>query len=242
MLIDRYAEAMFGKLNQVLDTQRRNIEDAAEIIVNAVEKGHNVHVYDSGHIINSELINRAGGLALLKALKYTLTVEDPVRDIDREGNEPSILGIGKIVMSHSKAAPGDVLIMGSVSGKAPNLVDIALAAKEMGLTLIVVTSLEYSGAVKSEHTCGKKIYELADLVIDNCAPKGDAMLEVEGATNKFGPASGMTAAFAMWCVSAEVIDRMIARGMEPTLFRSINFPGGWDDYYKMCDKYNETGK
>ena len=62
MLIDRYAEAMLGKLNEVLDTQRKNIEDAAEIIVNAVEKGKNVHVYDSGHIVNSELINRAGAL------------------------------------------------------------------------------------------------------------------------------------------------------------------------------------
>lgn len=242
MLMDRYAEAMLGKLNQVLDTQRGNIEAAAKMVVDAVEKGNNVHVYDSGHIINSELINRAGGLALLKAIKYTLTVEDPVREIDRQGNTPSVLGIGKIVMSSSKAAPGDVLIMGSVSGKAPNLVDIALAAKEMGLSLIVVTSLEYSGAVKSEHPCGKKIYELADIVIDNCAPKGDAMLEVEGATNKFGPASGLTAAFAMWCMSAQIVDLMIERGMEPTLFRSINFPGGWDDYYKMCEKYEKTGK
>ncbi len=121
MLIDRYAEAMLGKLNEVLDTQRKNIEDAAEIIVNAVEKGKNVHVYDSGHIVNSELINRAGGLALLKALKYTFTVEDPVREIDREGNEPSILGIGKIVMSpRGCAGNGLCLRKGSeLSGHRP---------------------------------------------------------------------------------------------------------------------------
>ncbi len=242
MLIDRYAQAIRERMDQVLETQRGNIEAAAEVIVNAVENGHNVHVFDSGHIINSELINRAGGLALLKALKYTFTVEDPVRDVDRSGTEPDLVGIGKIVLTSSKAIPGDVLIMGSVSGRAVNLVDLALAAKDMGISLIVMTSLEYSGAVQSAHPCGKRIFELADVVIDNCAPKGDAMLEVEGATNKFGPASGLTAAFAMWCVSAEVVDRMIARGMKPTLFRSVNFPGGWEDYHEMVKRYEETGQ
>jgi len=242
MLMDTYAAAIRERMDRVLTTQRENIEAAAEKIVDAVEKGHNVHVFDSGHIINSELINRAGGLALLKQLKYTFTVEDPVRSIDRQGVEPSLMGIGKLVLTASRAAPGDVLIMGSVSGRAVNLIELALAAKEMGLTLIVVTSLEYSGAVQSAHPCGKRLFELGDIVIDNCAPKGDAMLEVEGATNKFGPASGMTAAFAMWCLSAQIVDRMIARGMEPTLFRSVNFPGGVEDYQKMCKRYEELGK
>lgn len=242
MLMDRYAEAIFGKMNQLFTTQRANIEAAAEIVVNAVEKGHNVHVYDSGHIIDCELINRAGGLALLKALKYSFTVDDAVREIDRQGYAPDLVGIGKLVMNSSKAAPGDVLIMGSVSGRAVNLVDIALAAKEMGLSLVVLTSLEYSGAVDSAHPCGKRIFELADVVIDNCAPKGDAMLEVEGATNTFAPASGLTGAFAMWCLSAEIIERMVARGMEPTVFRSVNFPGGREDHAKMCARYSEIGR
>lgn len=242
MLMDRYAEAIRAKMDQVLSTQRKSIEEAAALIVDAVEKGNNVHVFDSGHIINSELINRAGGLALLKQLKYTFAVEDPVRPIDRRGVAPDLIGIGRLVLTASKAAPGDVLIMGSVSGRATNLIELALAAKEMGLKLIVMTSLEYSGAVQSEHPCGKRLFELGDVVIDNCAPKGDAMLEVEGATNKFGPASGMTAAFAMWCVSAQIVDLMIERGMEPTLFRSVNFPGGWEDYHKMCKRYEELGK
>lgn len=242
MLIERYSEAVHQLLDKVLETQREAIDKAAEMITDAVEKGANVHVFDTGHIVNSELINRAGGLALLKQLKYTLTIEDPVREIDRKGVVQDLEGLGKLVLTSSKAAPGDVVIIGSVSGKTTNVIDIALAAKEMGLQVIALTSLTYSSAVKSDHSSGKHLYEIGDVVIDNCAPKGDAMLEVEGIENKFGPASGLSGAFAIWCLCAGIVEKMLARGIEPTLFRSVNFPGGWENYREMCDRYAELGR
>lgn len=242
MLMDRYAEAVHGLINKVYDTQKEAIIKAADLIVDAVAKGGNVHVFDTGHIINSELINRAGGLALLKQLKYTLQVENPVREIDRKGITPCQEGLGKLVLTASKAAPGDVLIVGSVSGKTTNVIDIALAAKELGIHVIAYTSIEYSSAVKSDHSSGKRLFEIGDVVIDNCAPKGDAMLTVEGIENKFGPASGLSGAFAMWCMSACIVEKMLERGLDPTLFRSVNFPGGWENYREMCDKYANTGR
>ncbi len=241
MLAERYVTALQTVLKQVETTQMDAISQAADWIAETVEKGGNVHVFDTGHIINSELIDRAGGLALLKALKYTFSVENPVREIERQGIVPSLEGIGKIVLCQSKAAPGDVLILGSVSGKTVNVIELALAAKEMGLKLVAVTSLAYSSALQSDHSSGKRLFEVADLVIDNCAPRGDAMVEVEGVENKFGPVSGLSAAFALWCLSAEIVEKLLAKGISPTLFRSINAPDGRENYNRMCERYAEKG-
>lgn len=241
MLIDRYTESIDELFKRAITSQRKNIEEASRLIVECVKNGGNVHVFDTGHIINSELICRAGGLAFLKPLKYTLTVEDPVREIDRKGMETSMEGLGEYVLRASKVAPGDVLLLGSVSGKTVNIIDLAIAARAHGVKTICVTSLEYSSAVPPMHSSGKKLYDLGDVVIDNCAPKGDAMLEVEGLDYKFAPASGMAAAYLMWCLSAQIVEDMLKEDMKPTIFKSVNFPGGPELYKEMCERYEKTG-
>ena len=75
MLMDRYSDAMENTINRIRETQRANMEKAAGLLADSIQKGGAVHVYDTGHIINSELISRAGGLMLLKPLKYSFTVE-----------------------------------------------------------------------------------------------------------------------------------------------------------------------
>ncbi len=241
MLRKRFMKAVRELYDIVDQTQTDNIIKAAELIVDCVKKGAHVHIFDTGHIINSELTNRAGGLALLKPFKYSFSVDDPVRVTDRNNISGNFEGLGKFILDHSKAVTGDVMILGSVSGKSANVIDLALAAREMGLKTIVITSLEYSSSVPSAHSSGKHLFDLGDVVIDNCAPKGDAMLEVDGATNKFGPASGLSAAYIMWCVCADVVEMLLEQGYDPTIFKSINYPDGKENYDLMCKKYAETG-
>lgn len=242
MLMDRYIERTDELFKTVISKERGNIEKAAELIVDTLKANGNVHIFDTGHIINSELVNRAGGLAIFKQLKYSFTVEDPVRPIDRKGACDSMEGLGEYVLRASKVAPGDVLILGSVSGKTVNVIDLALAAKKWGVKTICVTSLEYSASVAPMHSSGKKLYELGDVVIDNCAPKGDAMLEAESVENKYAPASGMSAAFIMWCMVARILELMVENGMTPTVFKSINGADGKENYDRMVEQYNKTGK
>lgn len=241
MLVDSYKQAIRSAFDKVDATQTENMEKAADLIAEAVKNGGNVHVFDTGHIINSELINRAGGLALLKSIQYTFTVTDPVREKDQSGKDKSMEGLGAYVLRQSNVLPGDVLILGSVSGKTVNVIDLAVEARKMGVKTICVTSIEYSSALKSDHSSGKHLYELGDVVIDNCAPKGDAMVEYEGIDNKFGPASGLSAAYIMWQVSARVTDKLLAAGIKPTVFRSVNFPGGMDKHKLLCKRYDELG-
>ena len=240
MLMKQFNQAIRLSLDRVWETQRDAIREAAGLISAAVLNGKNVHVFDTGHIIDSELIDRAGGLALLRRLRYTFDVDSTAREGDRGSVLSSQEGLSAYVLRKSKAVPGDVLIIGSVSGKTVPVVDMALEAKRMGVAVIAVTAAAYSSALESEHSSGLRLYEAADLVIDNCACYGDAMLELETG-ERFGPSSGIAAAYVMWCLSACIAEKLQEAGVRPTVFQSVNRPGGWEEYRAQVERYQREG-
>ncbi|MDF0752811.1 hypothetical protein NLU14_21535, partial [Marinobacter sp. 71-i] len=93
-----------------------------------------------------------------------------------------------------------------------------------GVTVIALTSLSYSQLLKSDHSSGKRLFELADLVIDNCAPALDAMIEVSDMDAPICPASGISSAVIMWAIEAGTVQLLLQRGIKPTVLKSINNP------------------
>ena len=241
MLLDQYDSKVDGLLKKVRDTQRENVEKAGKMIAQAVREGACVHVHDTGHIIDSELIYRGGGLAIYKKFKYALTVENPVRQRDRSALDTSMAGLAAYALKASGAMPGDIMILGSVSGRNLPVVDLAIEAKKMGLKLIVITSMTYSSQVTSDHPSGKRLFELADIVIDNCAPAGEGMMQVEGLPSPMCAASGLTAAYMMWSISVVFVEDMMAHGIVPGVYQSHNYPGGAEFNVKINQTYEEKG-
>lgn len=241
MLMDDYQNRVQELFETLRNTQRDACLQAGKLIADTLERGGAVHIYDTGHIINSELIYRGGGMLAYKQLKYNLSVENPVRDRDRSGVDTSMEGLAKYVLKASKALPGDLLIIGSVSGKTPNTIDLALAAHEFGMKVIALTSVEYSSSVKSLHSSGKRLFECADLVLDNCAPKAEAMMEVEGLNARFGAASGYAATFLMWSATAAAIEELLKRGVTPSILKSANYEDGPAFNRDLENVYKEHG-
>lgn len=242
MLMDRYWQEIAGLYDKVKTTQRENIIRAGQIIAEAVDNGACVHIHDTGHIIDSELIYRGGGLILYKKFKYNLTVENPVRKRDRSDMNTSMEGLAAYALKASGARPGDVFIIGSVSGRTFSAVDLAYEAKKLGMKIIVITSMTYATSVDSPHSSGQRLYEMADVVIDNCAPAAEAMMEVEGLEPRMCAASGLAAAFIMWSVTNVVVEELMKRGKTPGVLKSANFPGG-NDYNKSYvePRYDKEG-
>lgn len=241
MLIDRYHERINQQIHRVEESQKEACMRAGEAIAECVKKGGAVHVFDTGHIIDSELIYRGGGLLLLKQFKYNLAVDNPVRPRDRSGVPQDMTGLAAYAIRKSSALPGDVMILGSVSGKSENVVDLAIEAKKFGMTVITVTSVEYSSAVESKHTSGKRLYECADIVLDNCTPAAEAMLEVEGLDVRFAAASGLSAAVLMWSVCAHAVEKLLEMGITPSILKSENFEDGVEFNMRKKEIYAETG-
>ena len=243
MTIDRYFEAILSILEKLRDEERSSIEAASEACARSIANGGIIFIHDTGHIINHELVARAGGLVGLTPFSFDLNTgqANSFRSRDPSNQPPPIGEIIALALRKANAKAGDILIIGSVSGKTFGPVELAIQAKKAGLTVIAVTSTEHSRALESEHTSGKRLFEACDIVIDNHAPPGDAILEIDGLDRKVCPASGICAVVSMWAMTAGIVEKLIAMDKIPSIYRSVNLPGGLEDVRKVEEEYAKRG-
>jgi len=248
MSMDRWFECCDEILARVRSTQAHAIRRAAEMIAEAAQAGGGLHIYDTGHC-QQEPLHRAGGLLMITPLRVSFSVDSrPARrraavveqrqaGLRRRTDETAF----DIAVERSGLAPGDVLIVNSVSGKIASVVQMALAAKRLGAQVVAITNVTYSQAVASEHSSGKHLYEVADVVIDNCGVVGDAVLDVAGVDTRAAPTSGVAFCYILWALVSEAIAQMLARGLKPHVYRSINLPDGEQFNARAEAEYRETG-
>lgn len=225
-MIERYFEALQAHIAAIA-ADPAPIRSAARLCADTLSSGGAVHIFDSGHLVSHELINRAGGPVAFNRLAFGLQIDHPVKTRPAVSPLPEFsFGYIRHVFENGQLRAGDVLFVGSVSGKTANVVELALQGQAHGLKVIAVTALAYSSQLVSEHPSGKRLFECADLVLDNHAPYGDAMLVVEGLDYPICPASGIGAVAVMWGVVAGMVEELLARGLKPTVYPSINRPDG----------------
>lgn len=208
------------------ESEINNIQLAADIIYKALQEGGRVFIFGCAHsaILAEEMFYRAGGLVFWNPIHAPGLTMD-IRPITYTTNIERMEGYGAVIVEKSKITSKDVVIVVSTSGRNPVPVEFALAAKEKGAKVITITSLEYSRQVDSRHSTGKKVYEIADLVLDNHAPLGDAVVEIPGRGLRYGAVSTITGIYLLRAIEAEIVDRMLKDGWEPPIFQSSNLPG-----------------
>ena len=229
MILDDYQKRVDELFTQVKTTQRENIIAAGKMIADTIDAGGNIYLSDICHSIEWDVINRGGGPVFYRPFHYKLVVDtkaDEERPRDRSDMDLDMEGLGEYILKASPIRPGDVLFVGSVSGRTKSVVDLAWEAKKMGVKVIAMSSMTYAKSVEPVHSSGKKLYEFVDLTLDNCAPAAEAMLEVDGIEANFAAASGIASSFILWSVTAVVLEEMQKRGKTPLLLKSANYPGG----------------
>lgn len=242
MILDDYQKRVDELFNQVKTTQRENIIAAGKMMADTIEAGGNIYLSGICHSIEMDLFNRGGGPAFYRTFHYKLDVQSDARKRDRSDMDLNMEGLGAYVLKASTIKPGDVLVVGSVSGRTAHVVDLAYEAKKMGIKVIAMCSMSYAQTVDPVHSSGQKLYEFVDLTLDNCAPAAEAMLDVEGIEAKFAAASGLASSFILWSVTAVVLEELQKRGKTPLLLKSANFPGGVDYNNKeVYPHYEEFG-
>jgi uncharacterized phosphosugar-binding protein len=110
-------------------------------------------------------------------------------------------------------------------------------AKGKGHDVIAVTSLQHTAQVQPKHPSGLRLSEIADVVIDNRAPDGDATLALPGGV-PVGSVSSITSAFIAQLLTIGVAERMNGDGRVPPLYLSANIPGG-DEHNRELEKQYE---
>lgn len=232
-----YYEAAIKLLARIEETQAQALDKAAEAIFTSLKEGGVLHIFGSGHshAIAEEAFHRAGGLVPVNAiLESFLTPHTPPA---KSGRLERVLGIASILLDYYDPRPGEVLVIASNSGINPVPIEMAIAAKARELTVVAITSLAHSTAVPSRHESGKRLFELADIVIDNGGEPGDGAVSYPGLPVKAGPTSLLAGAFIWNSLLCRVIERFLAQGLVPPVYLSANLPGGEEHNRALEAKY-----
>ncbi len=205
------------------------LDAAVDLLTRAIEAGAVIQAFGTGHseAFAMEIAGRAGGLIPTNKIALRDVVLRGSRSLDNLGGaalerDP---GVVEELWNISPIGPGDVFVIASNSGVNGSIVGMALLAKQHGHPVIAVTSLEHTMAVQPKHPSGKRLRDVADVVIDNLAPYGDATLALDGGV-PVGSVSSITCAFIAQLLTIGVADRIRASGSVPPLYLSANIPGG----------------
>ncbi len=222
-----------GELFQALAAQLQQIQSdpsllaAAAAVAEAIANDRGYFLFGSGHsaLVAQEAFWRAGGLA------PALPIHDPTG-----GDAERLNGMAAVLLARYDLKPGDVLLLISNSGINSLPVELALEARARGVTVIAITCVEHTRAVESRHPSGKKLADLADIVIDTHGRAGDAVVDLGN-----GVCAGATSTI-VGCAIVEAITVKAAlllreRGLEPPVLMSANLPEGDAYNRKLARRY-----
>jgi uncharacterized phosphosugar-binding protein len=205
------------------------IDEAVKLTTEALDKGGVIQAFGTGHseAFAMEIAGRAGGLIATNRMALRTLVLRGDRSVAELGGaeferDPNI---GENLVSLFDVQPNDIFMIASNSGVNGSILGVALAAKARGHKLIAVTSLDHTNKVTPKHPSGKRLSEVADVVIDNLAPFGDSTMQLEGGIG-VGAVSSLTAAFIAQRITIGVAEAMRQRGKTPPVYISANIPGG----------------
>jgi uncharacterized phosphosugar-binding protein len=226
-----YFQIAIDLLRQFRETQVENIDAAAEICANSIANKGLVFVFGSGHsrFMCDEMTPRQGGfvgfvpLAELAFSNYSAIVGSNGLRVPLYLEK--YVGLGEEILKSFKFGPNDSIILVSTSGIRPLIVDMAIGARERGLKVITLVSRQHSDKSTANHPSGKKLVDLADIVIDNQCPPGDCAQVIDGLEWPTGPVSTLTGAMAVNMIRSATAEKLIARGVSPVVLPSHHFPG-----------------
>lgn len=240
-LTSEYIDAVISLLQKLNDEEEGVIDKTAKLMADAIQNGNRIFGFGCTHscLPIQEVVYRAGGLMLINPIFAPGIAHLDVHPTTMTSGIENLPGYAEVILNNQPIQRGDILIIISVSGRNAVPVEMAKIARERGIIVIGITSLKYTEGVTSRHPSGKKMYDFADVVIDNKAEKGDALLSAEGLNTKFASASGITSSAIMHCLSVATIEELLAKGITPPVFVAANVDGGSEHNKKLLNEYRE---
>ncbi len=235
-------QRLSGQMEKVLATQVEPIQQAAQLCADCIEREGVIHTFGSGHsrAFAAELVHRAGGLAPINRIDfedlalYGNWSLERARSLECERDQEA----GKALLSCHQIEAQDVFIIASQSGVNAAIVEYALQVKRRGHQLIALTSLQHTRHTPSRHPLGKKLYELADIVIDNRTTHGDTLLELPTG-EQISSASSLIGVLIAQLLNTAIAGLLLARGKEIPAFVSDNIEGGIERNLALQRRYEK---
>jgi uncharacterized phosphosugar-binding protein len=220
-VFSQYLGAVRAAIDSIEATQLEAVREAATRFSRTILAGRLVHVFGTGHsrMAVEEVFPRYGSFpGFHPIVELSMTFHNPVVGANGQRQAmflENVQGFGPVLWRNFVTSPEDCLLAISTSGSSAVTVDVALEAKRMGMYVVALTSLPHSNVSKPNHGSGKKLSEVADLVIDQCAPPGDSAVWVEGLETPVAPVSSVSGCTVVNLIKAEVARLLTEAGQPP---------------------------
>jgi uncharacterized phosphosugar-binding protein len=230
-LASQWLQNSIAVMNRIQETQGEAIRRAAEAMADSIQAGRWVHTFGCGHatIPVEEMYPRIGGF-----VGFHPMVELPLTFFTRIVGEMGVHqflyleraeGYGVEIMKGYNFDPRDTMWIFSHTGINNVNIDVALEAKKRGMQVIAYGSAAAAKGKKTRHSCGKTIFDIADIVVDSCAPVEDASVPLTNHQDKVGPVSTMAFVTCVWMTVCTVAEILAERGVKLHIHPSHNVPG-----------------
>jgi uncharacterized phosphosugar-binding protein len=221
-----YYDVIKEQMERQFQEEGKQIEQAAACCADSIKKGRVIHVFGCGHsqIFPMEVFYRAGGLVPVNALLIPHLALFPKAKLSTLQERVEGFADEYLALENTDAA--DTMIIVSISGRNAAVVDMALAAKKIGMKVIALVSRQFADSTSSRHSSGKNLKDAADIVIDVKCISGDASLEIEGLEPKFCGTSTVLGVAIMEAIVAQTIENCVQSGYIPPIYVSSNLDKG----------------
>ncbi|MFN7016402.1 MAG: SIS domain-containing protein [Fimbriimonadales bacterium] len=233
-----YVSRVIDLLQRTYERQQELLQTAATWIADALQADGLLYVFGASHagIITEELTYRAGGLVPVSPI-FIPGLTCDVRPLPLTSVLERVDGYALAAVKNIPISATDVVLVHSVSGRNAAPVEVALYARQQGAKVIALTSLAYSQSVRPRSNTGYRLFEVADLTIDNGAPPGDAIVPLDGFPQPVSPVSTVVGAALVNAIIAEACAILLERGAAPPVFMSANLDGGDAHNARLMERY-----
>lgn len=218
-----YKNELEKLLDYLYNSQKDNIEATSQAMANCIENEGVIHVFGSGHSVGCamDVAGRIGSLVPIHICEPSDCVTFHKVSYEEFSNNRTPFerkpGVAQFIYDLYDIKPADIFFVISNSGINGIGIDFASLAKKHGHKIIVITSLKHTMVEESRHPSGKKLYMFGDIVLDNCGPHGDALLESDG-IEKVTAVSSICNNALFQSASARTIQLLQEHGYTPPVY------------------------
>lgn len=230
----RFISEMQAIISKIENHEQDNILKTAEACAASIGAGRGVFLFGAGHsaLPCQEAFPRIG--SIVGFVQLTEPVLGFNGHVTGKGGQKQMSfleqtsGFAEIILSNYELTAEDTLIVYSNSGINALPVEMCALAKEKGVTTVGVCSKEHSAANRPKNPLNKRLMEVADIVIDNQTPEGDALIPLSEA-DRIGGGSTIACMVIMNAIVTETAALLQNRNLPFHLYPSHNVSEGVEE-------------
>ena len=245
-------------LVDVVAAQQAAIARAADWFAGSILAARMVHLFAAGHsrIMVEEMWPRYGSFpGFHPIVELSLTFHNLV--VGANGQRQAMFletvpGLAERILRNFDLAAADSALVISSSGCNTVPIEMAQLFQARGIRVVAMVSLAHCEASATKHAGGKKLTDVADLVLDTGAPVGDAMVAIDGLDTPVAPGSTVGGCMLVNAIKAEVAARLVAAGKPPKVLSAAAtvgaercrelFEAAYDEHaHRLARLYAEVG-